>query len=383
MLSVTGDEKARWRRVLERDGRNILVVGAGLAGAVYARVLADEDYRVTVVESRAHIAGNCYDEVDQNGVRVHKYGPHLFHTSNEKVVSWLSRFTEWTPYEHRVVARLPDGRLAPLPVNMNTVNLVFDRSFTSPAETKAFLALVAEKPDTIETAEDHLFSIIGRKLSELFFRPYTQKMWAMDLSEMPPSVVRRLKVRMDTDPRYFLDDTFQAMPANGYTAMFEKMFDHENITIHLGRSFEKTDEAQFVHVFNSMPIDAYFDFRFGELPYRSIRFHTSSVAANDAASQVVINYTDSGPFTRETWWHNIPGHLVTESSHVTRTIEEPCDYRDNEMERYYPAKTKDGRFDALYQRYKTLASERNNMTFIGRCGTYQYLDMHQVVNQSL
>ncbi len=298
-------------------------------------------------------------------------------------MDWLSRFTAWVPYEHRVVARLGDGRLAPLPVNLDTVNTVFGKTFVSAAETEAFLAEIAERPERIETAEDHLYSVIGRELTELFFRPYTKKMWEMDLAEMAPAVVRRLKVRPDRDPRYFAGDTFQAMPKDGYTAMFAAILDHPSITVELGRAFDRSDVAGFGHVFNSMPIDEYFDFAFGELPYRSIRFHTSSVAAAEASSHVVVNYTDDGPFTRETWWHNIPAHCPVPGAMVTRTIEEPCDYRDNDMERYYPVKSHDGRYDALYERYKARAADEGGMTFIGRCGTYQYLDMHQVVNQSL
>lgn len=368
---------------MPHSNADILIVGAGFAGAVYARELADAGHTVTVIDKRSHIGGNCYDEVDANGVRMQRYGPHLFHTSNESVVAWLSRFTEWVPYEHRVVARLADKRVAPLPVNLDTVNIVFGKDFTTPDETEAFLAAVAEQPERIETAQDHLYSVIGRELTELFFRPYTAKMWAMDLSEMSPAVVRRLKVRPDRDPRYFPGDTFQAMPKDGYTALFERIFDHPRITVEINRAFDKTDAKGMAHVFNAMPIDQYFDFAFGELPYRSIRFHNESVPAATAESHVVINYTDDGPFTRETWWHNIPAHHQTPGAFVTRTIEEPCDYRDNNMERYYPVKSYDGRYDKVYERYKARAAEEGGMTFIGRCGTYQYLDMHQVVNQSL
>lgn len=361
----------------------ILVVGAGLAGSVYARELADAGYQVHVIDRRAHIAGNCFDEIDANGVRVHRYGPHLFHTSNKRVFDWLSRFTEWLPYEHKVVARMDDGRLAPLPVNLQTVNMVFGKNFTTATETEHFLSEISEHLDLIETAQDHLYSVIGRALTDLFFRPYTKKMWQLDLSEMPPEVVRRLKVRPDNDPRYFPDDTFQALPKDGYTALFGAMLDHNAISVETNRVFDPHDTTGFAHVFNSMAIDEFFDFRLGELPYRSIRFHTKDIRVEDAPNDAVINYTDDGPFTRETWWHNLPGHIFKHTGFVTRTIEEPCDYRENAMERYYPVKSYEGHEAALYQKYKLLAANDKSMSFIGRCGTYQYLDMHQVVNQSL
>ena len=363
--------------------RPILVVGAGFAGAVHARELAEAGHAVTVIDARPHVAGNCFDAVDDCGVRVHRYGPHLFHTSNQAVVDWLSRFTDWLPYVHEVVARLPDDRLVPLPVNMDTVNAVFGTDCGTADQVEAALAAAALPRDPVLTAEDHLYSVIGPELTDLFFRPYTRKMWQMDLSEMAPEVVRRLRVRMDRDARYFPGDSFQALPKDGYTRLFERMLDHPGITVRLDTAFDHAMLADHSHCFNSMPIDAFFDFRFGALPYRSIRFHTDHVPRAAAQPHAVVNYTDAGPMTRETWWHVLPGHVVKDTGTVLRTIEEPCDDRDNGMERYYPVKTQDGRFDALYARYRDLAAARGDVTFIGRCGTYQYLDMHQVVNQSL
>lgn len=363
--------------------KNILVVGAGFAGAVYGRTLADKGYNVRVIDRRSHIAGNCFDYEHDTGVRVHKYGPHLFHTSNEKVVDWLSNFTEWVPYHHCVVAKLEDGKLVPMPVNLDTLNLLYDKDLKTPEEVAEFLNSVAEKRDEINTAEDHLYSIIGPKLTNLFFRPYTKKMWDMDLSEMDAAVVKRLQIRTDKEPRYFPNDTFQSMPKDGYTAIFEKIFDHPNIQVDLNVEFTKDMLAQYDYCFNSMPIDVFFDNEFGELPYRSIRFHMSEHDTATAPEHVTINYTDTGPFTRETWWHNIPAHLEKATGKVIQTIEEPCDYRDNDFERYYPVKTHDGRFDQLYKKYKEKAEHLENISFIGRCGTYQYLDMHQVINQSL
>jgi UDP-galactopyranose mutase len=368
-----------WEAALTR----ILVVGAGFAGAVHARELAEAGFEVDVIDKRPHIAGNCFDYVHRCGVRVHNYGPHLFHTSNQRVVDWLSRFTDWLPYEHRVVARLSDTQLVPMPVNLDTVNAVFGTSLETSAEVAAFLAKKSLHRDPVISAEDHLYSHIGPELTNLFFRPYTLKMWGMDLTDTDAAVVRRLQIRTDRDNRYFPSDSFQAMPAEGFTKLFERILDHDRINLRLGEDFSVELASRYDACFNSMPIDEYYGFDLGELPYRSIRFHLTEVPADSAMQHAVINYTDDGPYTRETWWHIIAGHDVSSNGTLLRTVEEPCDYRDNAFERYYPVKTRDSRYDALYRQYADRAAADDHMFFIGRCGTYQYLDMHQVINQSL
>jgi len=361
----------------------VLVVGAGFAGAVYARELAEAGYEVEVIDKRSHIAGNCYDYVHSSGVRIHHYGPHLFHTSNMRVVEWLNTFTDWVPYDHCVVARLPDGRLVPAPVNLDTVNAVFNTQLETPQEVADFLSTRVIARDPIISAEDHLYSKIGPDLTDLFFRPYTQKMWELDLSEVDASVVQRLQIRTDQENRYFPSDTFQAMPKDGYTKIFERIFDHPKISVRLNTEFSASMLADYDACFNSMPIDEFFGYEFGELPYRSIRFHLTEMPKAEAPEHVVINYTDTSPFTRETWWHRIPAHLVSDTGTVLRTVEEPCNYKDNHLERYYPVKTSDGRFEKIYKLYQEKAAANDRLVFIGRCGTYQYLDMHQVINQSL
>lgn len=363
--------------------KSILIVGAGFAGAVYARQLAQAGYQIDIIDKRPHIAGHCYDYVHGSGVRVHHYGPHLFHTSNQRVVDWLSQFTQWLPYAHRVLARLPDGRLTPMPVNLKTVNDVFHTQLTSAQEVAACLAQKARILPGRADAESFLYRHIGPELTDLFYRPYTKKMWQMDLSDMSADVVRRLKIRTDHEDRYFPDDAFQALPAQGYTALFEKMLDHPAIRIRLQCAFSDALAAGYDACFNAMPIDEYYGFDLGELPYRSIRFHLEEVPAPQAAHHCVINYTDTGPYTRETWWHHMPGHVVEEKGRRVRTVEEPCDYRDNGYARFYPVKTPDGRYEALHARYAARTPRHKDMRFIGRCGTYQYLDMHQVINQSL
>jgi UDP-galactopyranose mutase len=362
---------------------SFLIVGAGFAGAVYARTLADAGHRVTVVDKRGHIGGNAFDYVDDSGVRVHRYGPHLFHTNNETVVEWIKRFGEWLPYEHRVRARLSDGRHVPLPINRDTINQLFDKSLADPVEVQEFLKSLADPIENPRNAAEYLRSQIGELLTDLFFRPYTKKMWSLDLEDMSSSVVKRIPIRFDQNDRYFPDDRFQLLPANGYTAIFENIFDHPGIEVTLNTAYARGMEVGYEQCFNSMPIDEFYGSKLGELPYRSIRFHSSQRPAAPSPGWAVTNYTDNGPFTRETSWSALPGHVTTPAATSTVTVEEPCDYRDNEYERYYPVKTADDRYVKLYEQYKHLAEDESSIQFIGRCGTYQYLDMHQVINQSL
>jgi UDP-galactopyranose mutase len=362
-----------------------LIVGAGFAGAVYARTLAEAGWDVRVIDRRHHIAGNAYDEVDANGVRVHRYGPHLFHTNNDAVVDWITRFGTFVPYQHRVRALLPDGRLLPLPVNAETVGGVLGRDLPDEASVEAALAEMAEPIAKPANAAEYLRSKIGAPLTDLFFRPYTKKMWSLDLEEMDASVVKRIPLRLDHEDRYFPGDRHQIMPQDGYTAIFRSILDHPNIRVETGVDYVKGMENDYTHCFNSMAIDEYFDRCLGELPYRSIRFHNRTVEGQPPAEMnwTVTNYTDTGPYTRETHWDLLPHHRVVETGRRTVTVEEPCDYRDNNEERYYPVKTSDGRYQEKYKEYAALAAGLDRMSFIGRCGTYQYLDMDQVINQSL
>ncbi len=325
--------------------REILVVGAGLSGAVVARELAERGFSVTVIDRRPHIGGNAHDAVNEHGIRVHTYGPHLFHTSNQAVVDWLSRFTEWLPYKHRVKALLSDGRFVTLPVNRETA------------------------------------AIVGSdRVVDTFFRPYTRKMWGVELSDLDPSILARVPVREDLNEFYFPNDTFQALPKDGYTSLFQRILEHPGITIRLDTPFEHGMERAYLHTFNSMAIDEFFSFKFGELPYRSIKFHTFSVPVPRLLPVATVNFTHDEPYTRVTEWKNLPGHGLS-PGFTTVTIEEPCDYRDNSLERYYPVKDLAGLNRESYARYRCLPHPR--MTFIGRCGLYAYLDMDQAVSASL
>lgn len=359
----------------------ILVVGAGFAGACYARHLAEKGFRIHVIDKRPHIAGNAYDEI-REGTRVHVYGPHLFHTNNDAVVSWLKRFGNWLEYRHSVSALLPDGRLTPLPVNLQTLSDVSGVELDNEEQAREYLTRVRVDIPDPANAEEFLLSSIGRKLTELFFARYTQKMWGLPLSALDKSVVQRLPLRFNFTNEYFPNDQHQILPEDGYTGIFARIFDHPKITVSLSTAYDKAMSKDVRHTFNSMPIDEYYDYRFDPLPYRSIKFH-HALEADPHPSIPVINFTDKGPITRRTVWSAFPGHGQNNSTAALVTREEPCDYEENDFERYYPIKTADNSIADRLALYQALAATEKNVTFIGRCGTYQYLDMHQVINQSL
>lgn len=323
----------------------ILVVGAGLSSAVVSRELAERGFHVTVIDKRDHIAGNLFDYINEHGIRVHKYGPHLFHTKNKVVFEWLSKFTEWIPYQHKVKAMLNDGRLVTLPVNRQTKNIV---------------------------GEDNII--------EIFIRPYTEKMWGMKLEEVSPNVINRVPIRDDDNELYFPDDEFQFIPKDGYTRLVENIFNHKNINIELSKSFSKEMELDFNHVYNSMPIDEYYEFCFGKLEYRSIRFHHVHIPSSKIYPVSQINFTNNGPYTRIVEWKNIPNHGVNQVW-TSLTYEEPCHYSDNNDERYYPVRDVNGKYATLYKKYTEINNQK--VTFIGRLGKYAYLDMDQCVNSAL
>jgi UDP-galactopyranose mutase len=361
----------------------ILVVGAGFAGAVHARKLAEAGYHVSVIDKRPHIAGNAFDHVDENGIRIHAYGPHLFHTKNFRVIDWIGNFGTFVPYTHKVRAQLSDGRAVPLPINLDTVNAVFGTSFETAEEVQAHLKAISLPIAAPANAAEHLYAHIGEQLTNLFFRPYTKKMWGLDLEDMAAAVVKRIPLRFDRTDTYFADDDIQMMPEHGYTKLVENILAHGNITVSTSTLFTKSMLKDYDFCFNSMPIDEFFDFSLGELPYRSLRFHHTTGPGLPEQDWSVTNFTGTEKFTRRTSWHVLPHHITQNTGRHTTTLEEPCDYRDNNLERYYPVKTADGRYNALYEQYKELAANESNIAFIGRCGTYQYLDMDQVINQSL
>ena len=362
---------------------NILIVGAGFAGAVIARELAEVGHEVTIIDSRDHIAGNAFDYVDEFGIRVHKYGPHIWHTNNEEAQSWMSRFTEWVPYKHKVLAILEDGQYVPLPINRESINKALKLNLQSNEEAEEFIKSQQVRHEKIENSRQHIESAVGKQLCDIFFAPYTEKMWGIPLENLSSSVAGRIPTTISDDAYYFPNDKYQGMPKDGYTKAFEKILDHPRIEIQLNVKFSKDMESEYDHVFNSMPIDVYFDKKFGALPYRSLKFNTVSLPSTTPLPSPTVNFTTVGKCTRVTEWKNYPGHGEVEG-YTTLTFETPCDYTENNFERFYPVKDADGKFREIYSKYENLAEHFcKNVTFIGRLGKYQYLDMWMVICQSL
>lgn len=352
-----------------------VVVGAGFAGSVLAeRLAAGLGKRVLLVDRRPHIGGNAYDEHNADGVLMHRYGPHIFHTNSEDVAAYLSRFTRWRPYEHRVLAQTSAG-LLPMPINRTTLNGLYGLDLKSDDEAAAYLASRAEPVANIRTSEDVVISAIGRDLYERFFQGYTRKQWGLDPSELDKSVTARVPTRTNTDDRYFTD-TFQAMPAAGYTRMFEAMVDHPNITVETGVEWDDIrGETVFDHVVYTGPIDDYFDGRYGPLPYRSLKFRHETHDQEWFQSVGTVNHpSEATPFTRVSEYKHMTGQTHRKT---TITYEYPSAVGDP----YYPIPRPENQ--ALYKRYEALALAEHGVTFVGRLASYRYYNMDQVVGQAL
>jgi UDP-galactopyranose mutase len=350
-----------------------LVVGAGFAGSVLAERLASQrDESVLVIDRRPHIGGNAYDRYDDAGLLIHQYGPHIFHTNAEPIFAYLSQFTGWRFYEHRVLASV-DGQLLPIPINLDTVNRLYGLSLTSD-ELEAFFAARAEPVAEIRTSEDVVVSRVGRDLYEKFFRGYTRKQWGLDPSQLDKSVTARVPTRTDRDDRYFTD-RFQFMPAGGYTRMFQRMLSHPNIKLLLQADYREIRNAiPFRRLVYTGPIDEFFDFRFGKLPYRSLRFE--HVTLDEAWHQPVgvVNYPQDQAYTRVTEYKHLTGQ---EHPRTSLTYEFP----QADGDPYYPVPRAENQ--ELYRRYQRLADALPDVVFVGRLATYRYYNMDQVVGQAL
>jgi UDP-galactopyranose mutase len=352
-----------------------LIVGAGFAGSVLAERLASQHgARILLIDRREHVGGNAYDEPDAAGILYHKYGPHIFHTNAQAVVDYLSQFTEWRPYEHRVLAQVR-GQLVPIPINRTTLNKLFDAGLETDEDAAAYLASRSEPVDEITTSEDVVINAVGRELYELFFRGYTRKQWGLDPSELDKQVTSRIPTRTNTDDRYF-GDTFQAMPLHGYTRMFEAMLDNPLIEKRLGADYRDVrDEVEADHIIYTGPIDEYFDFRFGKLPYRSLRFDHQTLEQERFQDVAVVNYpSEDVPFTRISEYKHLTGQ---EHPKTTITYEYPA----AEGDPYYPIPRPENQ--ELFKRYEALADATEGVTFVGRLATYRYYNMDQIVGQAL
>jgi UDP-galactopyranose mutase len=375
-LNAVPTQKAARRRP-PASPYDVLVVGAGFAGSVMAERAASQGLRVLVIDRRDHIGGNAYDEVDPHGILVHRYGPHIFHTNALSVTAYLSRFTDWRSYEHRVQAMVED-QLVPLPINRTTVNALHGLELPDEAAVEAHLAGLAEQFDRVDNSEQAVVSQVGRDLYERLYRGYTRKQWALDPSELDASVCARIPIRTNTDDRYFTDE-FQFMPRDGYTAMFERILDHPLIDTQTGVTYEELPKSlSYRPLVWTGPIDAYFGYRLGVLPYRSLTFRMEVRDTPDGGHvQPVgqVNFpSEDVSHTRVTEYRHLTGQDATVS---TLGYEYPC----AEGDPYYPVPRPENR--ELYDRYRQLGEDERDVVFVGRLARYQYLNMDQVVAQAL
>jgi UDP-galactopyranose mutase len=353
---------------------DLLVVGAGLAGSTIAERCASEfGARVLLVDRRNHLAGNCHDPQNADGLRFHQYGPHAFHTNAAAVVEYLGAFTGWRSYEHRVLANL-DGRLVPIPINRTTINALYGLDLDD-AGVAAFLAGRAEPRSTIRTSEDVIVSRVGRELYERFFRGYTRKQWGRDPAELDASVCGRIPTRTNDDDRYFTD-AFQLMPTDGFTAMVERMTDHPNIERVLGVDFQTiADRVRFRHLVYTGPIDAYFDYRYGKLPYRSLRFEHAVHDREWMQPVACVNEPDETvAHTRTTEYKHLTGQ-----THAKTVVSR--EYASADGDPFYPIPAPDSREQA--RKYALLAQRTPHVTFVGRLAEYRYYNMDQAVASAL
>lgn len=350
-----------------------LVVGAGFAGSVCAQQLAAAGRKVLVIDKREHIGGNAFDRLDEHGLLIHEYGPHIFHTNSAPVFEYLSQFTEWRPYEHRVLASI-SGNTFPIPINRTTINSLYGLNLDEDGVAE-YLERVREPRTEIRTSEDVVLSSVGSDLCEKFFRGYTKKQWNLDLSELSAGVAARIPTRTNDDDRYFTD-RYQAMPLHGYTKMFERMLDHPNIEVRTGVRFSDArgtiDRRETIY---TGPIDEYFDCRFGRLPYRSLRFEHEHVCDCERFQPVgTVNYPNEHAYTRITEFKHLTGQVHSGTSVVR---EYPCGDGDP----YYPVPNPAN--ESLFKRYDELAACEEGVYFLGRLAQYRYYNMDQVTAAAL
>jgi UDP-galactopyranose mutase len=352
---------------------DFIVVGAGFSGSVVARELADSGYKVLVIDSRSHIGGNAYDSYDTNGILIHHYGPHIFHTGSDVVYKWLSRFTKWREYEHKVLSSI-NGRLVSFPINKKTIKSLYDLDLTTD-EMHAFIAAKKVAIADIKTSQDLVLASVGQELSDIFYKNYTLKQWGISLADLSPGVAARIPVRFNNDDRYFTDK-FQVMPLQGYTFMFENILDHPYIKVMTSVGY--ADISQHVvcgHTIFTGPIDMYFDYCFGRLKYRSLRFEHEHIENLDQYQITgTINYPNDYSYTRITEFKHITGQVCAGTSIVR-------EYPTSKGDPYYPIPQQEN--TDLYLKYKVLASQQKEVTFIGRLAEYKYYNMDQVVSSAL
>lgn len=353
------------------------MAGAGLSCAVIGRALAEDGHMVSIFESRAHVGGNCHTERDADtGVMVHTYGPHIFHTNDDDVWAYVNKFATFVPFVNRVKATT-NGRVFSLPINLLTINQFFGKTM-SPDEAADFIKSRADTSITDpQNFEEQALRFIGPELYEAFFLGYTRKQWGKEPTEIPASILKRLPVRFNYDDNYFAH-RHQGMPQNGYTDMIERILDHPNIDVHLETKFAPEMGGSFDHVFWSGPIDSYFSHKFGRLQYRTLDFKRE-VGRGDVQGCAVMNYTDENvPWTRVTEHKHFSPWEQHEGSILFREYSRACGEDDIP---YYPIHRTDG--DDMLERYQEAAEAEQNTTFIGRLGTYRYMDMDVTIRAAI
>jgi UDP-galactopyranose mutase len=355
----------------------LLMVGAGLSGAVIGRALADEGHDVTIVDSRDHVAGNCHTERDRDtGVLIHRYGPHIFHTDDEEVWAYVNSFETFLPYKNRVKATAR-GAVYSLPINLHTINQFYGRTMR-PAEARTFISDIADTSiEDPQTFEEQALRFVGRDLYETFFRGYTRKQWGCCPTELPASILKRLPVRFNYDDNYFFH-RFQGMPKEGYTRMVERILDHPAIDVHLETDFSRDDAIAYDHVFYSGPLDGYFEYELGHLGYRTLDFERF-ISNGDYQGCAVMNYPDEDvPFTRITEHKHFAPWESHEATVCYREYSRACEPDDIP---YYPIRLVNEK--KMLKDYMARAEMEENVTFVGRLGTYRYLDMDVTIREAL
>jgi UDP-galactopyranose mutase len=357
--------------------KEIGIVGAGFSGAVIARELAMAGKKVRVFDSRPHVAGNCHTARDaETDVMVHVYGPHIFHTSNEQVWNYVQQFDEFMPFTNRVRS-IYNGRVYTLPINLMTINAFFDKTF-NPKEAAEFMDQVGDKSiQNPRTFEEQALRFVGKELYDAFFRGYTEKQWGMHPSELPASILKRLPIRFNYDDNYY-SSKFQGIPKNGYTYIIERILNHPNISLNLGTRFERIQSKGFDHIFYSGPIDAWFGYSEGRLGYRTLDFAVER-HVGDYQGNAVINYGNKEvPFTRISEHKHFAPWEQHDKTIIYKEYSRQCEEQDIP---YYPIRLVTDK--AQLSRYIDLASLESNITFVGRLGTYRYLDMHVTIEEAL
>jgi UDP-galactopyranose mutase len=349
-----------------------LITGAGFAGSVLAeRIARKRNESVLVIDRRDHIGGNAYDHLNADGILIHKYGPHIFHTSSADIFNYLSNFTAWRPYEHRVLAQV-DGKLLPIPINLDTVNRLYGLNLNEKQVAK-FYADRAEPVNHARNSEEMIVSQVGRDLFEKFFRGYTLKQWGIEPRDLDASVTARIPIRTNRDDRYF-GDTFQKMPLKGYTPMFNRMLNHPNIEVRTSTDFREIEPGMYKNLIYTGPVDEYFGHRYGKLPYRSLRFVHETKRMESVQPVATVNYPQTERYTRITEFKKLTGQ---KHPFTSLCYEYPCADGDP----FYPIPRKENA--ETYKKYEELARRERQTWFVGRLATYKYYNMDQVVGQAL